>query len=323
MSETNILILNSGRRVELVKLFKKAMEDLKVSGKVIAADCSKLAPALYFADYSVILPRIDNPNYINSIIEECNKLNVRLVIPTIDTDLLLLAENRERIQSKTKARVLISDVEVIQTCRDKIKTSEYLQEHGFGTPKIYDSPYDVSEFPVFIKPSSGSSSIDSHIIYNKEGLNFYYNRIYKPIIQDYIQGDEYTVDVFLDFNSKVISIVPRLRIATRGGEILKGRIDKHKDIIQSVKSLMEILKPIGQITVQLIKTINEIKYIEINPRFGGGAPMSIMAGADSCKSIFRLLNGEEIQYSEDYTDELTFLRYDESLCIDKEGYAND
>jgi len=107
-------------------------------------------------------------------------------------------------------------------------------------------------------------------------------------------------------------------MATRSGEISKGRIVRDNEIISSVLDLMKKLRPIGHITVQLMKTLHGIKYIEINPRFGGGAPMSIQAGADSCEKLYRLLLGEKLIYSDDYNDDLVFLRFDSSICIKSE-----
>jgi carbamoyl-phosphate synthase large subunit len=135
------------------------------------------------------------------------------------------------------------------------------------------------------------------------------------MIQEYIMGEEYTVDVFLDFNSNIISIVPRLRMQVRGGEISKGKIVKNRLIIDEVIKLMNVLKPIGHITVQLMDTKEGIKFIEINPRFGGGAPMSIQSGANSCINLFKLLMNEKLAYNEDYEENLIFLRYDKSICL--------
>ena len=109
-----------------------------------------------------------------------------------------------------------------------------------------------------------------------------------------------------------------MRIATRSGEIAKGVIKKERSIIEEVRKLMDALKPVGHITVQCKKTRKGIEFIEINPRFGGGAPMSIMAGADSCENLYRLLLGEELQYNENYRENITFLRFDQSIMLNEE-----
>lgn len=320
MDEINILILSAGRRVELVQCFQKAAKKLNIKSNIVAGDCSNTAPALYFADRVCELPRINEPNYIESIIEVCNKENISLIVPTIDTDLLILAENKNRIEEQTDAKVLISDISVVKICRDKINTQRFLEENGFGIPKMYT---DVElengniQFPLFIKPKSGSSSINTFKVNNSNELKTYKSIIDQPIIQDFMEGEEYTVDAFLDFESTVITIVPRLRIATRSGEISKGKIIKDRQIINDVTKLMKVLKPIGHITVQLMKTKKGIEYIEINPRFGGGAPMSIQSGADSCENLYRLLMGQKLEYNENYSENLTFLRFDSSICLDE------
>ena len=132
-----------------------------------------------------------------------------------------------------------------------------------------------------------------------------------------MEGKEFTVDVFLDFDGNLITVVPRLRIATRSGEISKGKIIKDREIIEDIKRLVEVLKPIGHITVQLMKTNKGIEYIEINPRFGGGAPMSIQSGADSCENLYRLLMGENLEYNENYRHNIMFFRFDNSICVDE------
>ena len=320
MKEYNILILSAGRRVELVQSFQKAAKRLNIKSNIVAGDCSETAPAIYFADKKAILPRINEDNYIEEIINVCKRENIRLVIPTIDTDLLLLSEERERIETESGATVLISSTEVISICRDKINTQKFLEENGFKIPKMYSKEELDSgrlKFPLFIKPKSGSSSINTFKVNNLEDLTTYRSLIKEPIVQDFMEGKEFTVDVFLDFAGNLITVVPRLRMATRSGEISKGKIIKDREIIEAIKRLVEVLKPIGHITVQLMKTNKGIEYIEINPRFGGGAPMSIQSGADSCENLYRLLMGENLEYNENYRDNIMFFRFDNSICVDE------
>jgi len=320
MKEYNILILSAGRRVELVQSFQKAAKRLNIKSNIVAGDCSETAPAIYFAEKKAILPRINEDNYIEEIINICKRENIRLVIPTIDTDLLLLSEERERIETESGATVLISSTEVISICRDKINTQKFLEENGFKIPKMYSKQELDSgglKFPLFIKPKSGSSSINTFKVNNLEDLTTYKSLIKESIVQDFMEGKEFTVDVFLDFAGNLITVVPRLRMATRSGEISKGKIIKDREIIESIKKLVEVLKPIGHITVQLMKTNKGIEYIEINPRFGGGAPMSIQSGADSCESLYRLLMGENLEYNENYRDNIMFFRFDNSICVDE------
>lgn len=318
MNSINILILSAGRRVELINCFKKAAKELKIDSKVIATDLLDTAPAIYFADNYYLIPRIGSDDYIEKIIEICNKEGIRLIIPTIDTELLVLARNKYYIESQTNAKLLVSDLPIIEICRNKISSQNFFDKKGFGVPKLIENINSGDfEFPVFIKPLDGSSSINAFKVNNQRELEFFYTYIKNPIVQELVSGKEYTIDVFLDFDSNIITVVPRQRLAVRSGEISKGKIIKDRDIINDVIKLMKVLKPIGHITVQCIKTVKEIIYIEINPRFGGGAPMSIKAGADSCKNLFKLLQGERLSYNEDYKENVLFLRFDDVIMLNE------
>ncbi len=316
----NVMILSVGRRVELVKRFKRAANELNINSKIIGVDITELAPALYFCDEKEIIPKISDDNYIDSLIMICKKYDIKLIVPTIDTELLKISENVGKF-NEIGVKVNISSVDVIKICRNKKNTSKWLEKNGISAPKMItatDLKNKNYSFPLFIKPLDGSSSINAFRINNKKELNFFKEYVPNPIIQEMVFGSEYTVDVFCDFDSKPITIVPRKRLAIRSGEILKGIIDKDRTIINAIKNLVLKLKPFGHITVQCIKNDDGIvNILEINPRFGGGAPMSIDAGADSPKNLYRILMGENLQYNEDYKDKLYFSRFDDAIMIDK------
>lgn len=318
MKKINILILSAGRRVELVNCFKNSANKLGIDSNIIAGDLSELAPAVYFADKKYVIPRIGTENYIEKIIEICNKEDVALVIPTIDTELIVLSENKNIIEKRTSAKVLVSDKSSIDICRDKKKTNDFFEENGIGCAREITQE-DINngnyEFPLFIKPLDGSSSINTFKVKNKEELYFFLKYIDKPIVQEFIQGEEYTIDVFLDFDSNPIAILPRLRLATRSGEILKGKIVIDKEIISEVEKILEKLKFIGHITIQCMKTSDGIKFIEINPRFGGGAPIGIKAGVDSPYFLYKLLSNEKVERVNEFTEDLIALRFDSAIFL--------
>ncbi len=314
--EYNVLVLSAGRRVELIKCFKNAAQKLNIKSKIIAVDIEETAPALYFSDKYYIISRIDNDKFIDNIVNISEKEAINLIVPTIDTELLKLAKNKDNIEDKTKAKVLISDYNLIEKCNDKFKTMRFLSENNFFVPFTYSNEHleDV-KFPVFIKPYNGSSSIDTYKICNFKELAFFKDYIKSPIIQEFILGTEYSVDVFCDFDFNPITIVPRVRLSVRSGEILKGKIEKNEQIINEMKRLVNVIKPLGHITVQCILSDNKVYILEINPRFGGGAPMSIKAGANSCENLYRLLQGEHLSYNENYMDNLVFSRFDDCISI--------
>lgn len=313
-----ILFTSVGRRVELMQAFKKAAEESGVNLTIIGADISNTAPALFFCDEIKIVCRISHPEYIPQLLKICEEEKVDCLIPTIDTDLMLLAENKKKFEA-IGTKVLISAVEKVKVCRDKRFTADYFNSLGLKSP----TPVDAVEkynfgYPAFIKPKDGSSSINAYKVNNEEDLKAYAEKIDDYIIQPFISGKEYTIDIFCDYEGNPVFITPRERMAVRAGEVLQTRICQDDVMIAEMKTLIADYKPCGQITVQLIQDENtgDNYYIEINPRFGGGAPLSIKAGADSAKAVIRMLNGEKLDYVEKAArDQSIYSRFDQSVCV--------
>lgn len=313
-----ILFTSVGRRVELMQAFRKAAEELEVDLTIIGADISDTAPALFFCDEMKKVCKIREPEYIPQLLDICEKENVDCLIPTIDTDLLILAENKGRFEA-IGTKVLISAVDKVQLCRDKRFTADYFISLGLKSPVPVDSVEKYAMgFPAFIKPKDGSSSIDAYKVNDEEELKTYSERVPDYIIQPFIAGTEYTIDIFCDYEGNPVYITPRERMAVRSGEVLQTRICQDEKMITEMKTLIADYKPCGQITVQLIKetVTGDNYYIEINPRFGGGAPLSIKAGADSAKAVLRMLQGEKLDYQEKAAkDQAIYSRFDQSVCI--------
>ena len=313
-----ILFTSVGRRVELMQAFKSAARELKIDLTIIGADITESAPALYFCDETRIVCRIKDENYIPQLLKICEEDQVDCLIPTIDTDLLLLAENKKRFET-IGTKVLISAADKVKLCRDKRFTADYFISLGLKSPQPVDDveKYNMG-YPAFIKPKDGSSSIDAYKVANEEDLRIYANRIADYIIQPFISGREFTIDIFCDYEGNPVYITPRERLAVRAGEVLKTQICQDDVMNSEMKTLIKDYKPCGQITVQLIQdeVTGDNYYIEINPRFGGGAPLSIKAGADSAKAVLRMLCGETLIYEENAArDKAIYSRFDQSICV--------
>lgn len=311
-----ILFTSVGRRVELMQAFKEAANSLGIDLEIIGSDITPSAPALCFCDKKVISPRIIEDSYIPFLIDYCRENNVDALIPTIDTDLLILSQNKDKFGN---TKVLISTEDKIKVCRDKRYTADYFNSVGLKSPCPVDDYTIYNQgYPAFIKPKDGSSSIFAYKVNSFEELESYAKQVPDYIIQPYIEGTEYTVDIFCDFNGNPVYITPRIRLAVRAGEVLKTEIVQDEKIIAEIKQLIGDYKPCGQITVQLIRE-NETKddyYIEINPRFGGGAPLSIKAGANSAEAVLKLLLGETLTYVNNAAEDgAIYSRFDQSIKV--------
>lgn len=313
-----LLFTGVGRRVELMQAFRAAAERCRIPLTIYGADMTDTAPALQFCDEAVFVPPMRSEQYLPALLEVCRREKIDALIPTIDTDLLLLAQNRT-LFAETGTRAVISAPEKVAICRDKRLTADYFARVGLKSPHPVDDveQYDGG-YPAFIKPKDGSSSIFAYKANTLEELRAYAGQVPDYIIQPFVAGTEYTVDAFCDFDGAPLLITPRIRLAVRSGEVLKTQIAQDDRIIAEMRRLLADFQPSGQITVQLIRDekTGEDHYIEINPRFGGGAPLSIKAGADSAEMLLRLLAGERLSYGEKAArDGAVYSRFDQSVRV--------
>ena len=316
--EVNILITSVSRKVWLVKAFNDALKQEGIVGKIVSVDINPLSAGLYISDRHYLIPPSSDPNFIPAILEICKKEDIKLLIPTRDAELLLFAKNKEKFLKKG-THVMVSNPEVIETCNDKYKFYQFLTENNIPTPKTYLSnqlDFSSIHYPLLVKSRYGSGSKGVFKVENAEELKFFINYVPNPGIQEFINGKEYTVDLFSDLNVKVLTVVPRERIETFCGESYKGKTVKDAQIIEHAKNLAEKLQAIGHITIQCIKNDNEIKFIEVNPRFGGGAILGIKSGANTPLLLLRLILGKRIdpQIGE-FKENLIMLRYTKDLFI--------
>jgi len=315
----NILLTSVGRRVSLVNFFKEALDG---AGSVYSADCDPTAPGLYVAHKSFLVPKVTDKEYIPYLLDKCKKENIKMVIPLIDPELPILAIAREIFLGEGIIP-LVSSYETIMIGYDKLLTYKFLIENGFSTPKTISIENSLLKdkigFPIIIKPRFGSASIGVQKCENYEDVEFYSRKISDPILQDYLQGSEITSDVLCDFEGNLLSIVQRKRLKVRGGEVERGITIKNSELLSLTSNLVTKLKPFGVINIQCFSTENGFYFTEINPRFGGGYPLSYYAGVNFPKLIVKLLEGKLVKPCiGEYEEGILMLRYDEGVFIYKD-----
>lgn len=324
MDKFNILFTSSGRRFALIKHFKEVLKKMNIEGEIITSDVKSTSPAAFISDFHELVPLVSNVRYISTLKEICLKYEINLLIPLIDTELCLLAQHKYEFE-KIGVTVLISSPKINEICFDKVKTSKFFRENGINSPMEYEIENilldDSPSFPYLIKPAKGSSSLGVFKVNNKSELEFFKNYISEPILQEYLEGDEYTIDALVDLDGQFITAVPRLRIETRAGEVSKGLTVKNELLINATKEVLRKMPGVlGCITLQCFYTSDgTIKFIEINPRFGGGFPLSIAAGADFPKYLIeKLTNKTPTTNLTNWKSDLMMLRYDDAIFISRE-----
>ncbi len=311
----NILITSAGRRVSLVKNFQETLKKYNKNAKVFTTDMNPvMSSACQVSDGFFKVPRVTDKSYLSVLKDICKKNSISIIVPTIDTELHILASVKDEFL-QDGILIVISSKKLCDTFYLKSSTEKFFIKNGFDTPKVIND-LDRCSYPVFAKLNNSSCSIGAMKVYTpKEAKILAQDKNY--IFQEFIDGDEYTVDVFIDRKGKVISIVPRLRVEVRAGEVSKAKTVKDKKIINEVKRLCNFLDgAYGCLTIQLFKTDERIIFIEINPRFGGGYPLTYLSGANFAKYLIEDCLGNDLNYSENWKDKNIMLRYDAEVIVD-------
>jgi carbamoyl-phosphate synthase large subunit len=315
----NILITSAGRRVSLVRFFKEAVDVAGLPAKVYCTDLNpQWSSACRVADAAFDAPRVDDAGYGHFLANLIERNDIGLMIPTIDTELPILASLRPRL-AQAGCEVIVSDLSFVRRCRDKRLTGEIFADLGIESPKTFG--IDALDFPCFAKPYDGSLSKGARRIDTPQEAVLASERDDKIIFMEYLDPEhyrEYTVDMYLDREGNTKCIVPRQRIEVRCGEISKGITDKGA-VYEWLRSRFRRLTGArGCITVQIFSSRAQDRYvgIEINPRFAGGYPLSHLAGARYTDWLIdEYLRGRPVPFFQAWEDGLAMTRYDAEIVF--------
>ncbi len=313
----NILILSAGTRNKIIQYFKKEFKNI---GRVLATDMSELAPAIYEADKYYIMPRIDDPTYIEKLIEVCKKEDINCLFSLIDPELSLIAKNREKFLA-VGVTPLISNFDAVELAFDKYKMYQYLENNGYKTARSYidkeefykDLNEDKISFPVFVKPIRGSASINISKVNSKEEIDLLFNLYDNLMIQEFLDGQEIGADVYIDpVSQKTISIFTKEKIKMRAGETDKARSFKDEKLFTLISGLVEKIGYRYMIDMDVFRVEGEYYVSEINPRFGGGYPHAYESGVNFPKMIINSLNKiENSNQIGNYDEDVYMMKYNE------------
>lgn len=315
----NLLILSAGTRNKVVQYFKK---ELGGNGKVIATDCSNLAPAIYEADKFYIVPRITEPGYLDTLLDICKKENITGAFSLIDPELSLLAKEREKF-IEVGTTPIISPYDLVEICFDKYKMYELLCEMHIPTGRCYmdkDAFHQARakgeiSYPVFVKPVKGSASLHINKVYGAEELDVLFDLYDDLMIQEFMDGTEYGADVYIDMlTGKCTSIFVKEKIKMRAGETDKAVSYKDEELFTLIEKFVEKCGFCGMIDMDIFR-IGDVYYIsEVNPRFGGGYPHAHECGVNMPEQVIRNLSGESNPYAVgNYRPGICMMKYNEVM----------
>jgi len=287
-----------GRRGYLVRYFKEAIGS---AGQVWGGDNCSFSPAFADCDRTVLLPEVKTDHYPDQLLDICVKNNIDIVIPLIDPELEVLAPHRDRFEAEG-VLLLVSPPEMIEMASDKYQTYQFAKEHGLAVPQTFiDITVALDQltvgaltWPVMVKPRKGSASVNITTCHDKLQLEAAFEATTEPMIQEILVGTEYGYDLFGGRDFRSVSVYCKEKIAMRAGETDKAVSTADPVLIEFGRKLLESMNLFGPCDVDVFLTEDGPKLLEINPRFGGGYPCSHLAGADFCKKVLGLRNGEKL-----------------------------
>lgn len=320
----NLLLSCAGRRVELLRIWEKTFFDLGLDSDVVATDAQPFAPAFALASQQAIVPRVKNPDFIPQMKKICAANDIRWVIPTIDTELPILAAVRHEFEDMG-VNVMVSDPETIAIAADKRNTHAWFEANGLPTFKQCTPEEALANpdwvYPCFAKPADGSRSVGAARIENRKALEIRVNsgEHENDVVESLGVGVEVTVDAYISPKTgKCLCVVPRRRLEVRDGEVSKAKTIDAPEIIELVRNVAEKLPGArGTICVQMFwnPDTRDMLLMEINPRFGGGYPLTDAAGARFARWWIEEDLGLELTANENWQRDLVMLRYDQSVFL--------
>lgn len=327
----NVLISSSGRRVGLINCFRESLAELGMHGRIVAIDAGSDSPSRFAADDFYVVPKCSDPGFLTEVHDICEREQISLIVPTIDPELSVYASAREEF-ANSGVQIAVSSPEAVAICGDKILTHKWLVDQGLPVPR-QATPDEILEnrfgwkLPLIVKPVQGSASNGIVPVRSFSELELIARGNSSLLVQELIQGDEYTVNVFVDRQQRCVCAVPHRRIETRHGEVSKGLTVKNRALMEMARLLVEALPgAFGALNIQCFVTPErELKIIEVNARFGGGYPLTHRAGATVSTWLLQECAGLRLLAAfDDWQDGLMMLRYDEAVYVtpDQRRYEN-
>ncbi len=310
----NILISCAGGPAAIGAI--KSLKQINFKGNIVTIDCDPLAVGGYLSDKNYIVPLSTSKNYWDEVLNIIKEEKITLILPTGDSDIKHFSKNYHQLK-QLGVSVFMSDYDSIIKCQDKKLFFDYCSSN-FPLPFTSNNYKDL-KFPMFAKPEYGSGSRGVKICYKVSDIKTLdkeesVHRSSNYLFQEYLPGQEYTVDVLCDLNSNPIVIVPRKRLQIKAGISSKGQVIKHKLIEKLCKDLCIYLGLKGPVCIQLKEDPKgNPKFIEVNPRLGGGTYFSTLAGVNFLDLILKIKNNQE--YKIPKLKEITVLRYYNEIVI--------
>ena len=312
----NVLLSSVGRRSYLVEYFRVALAG---KGCVVATNSVAETPGMFSADFAEVVPPANSPDFIEVLFDICLRHKVRLLCSLHDWEAPYLAPHRKKFMDAGIIMALPCP-EIVDVCLDKYKTWQFSNAIGIPSPKCY---IDIApavqaiesgelSFPVLLKPRWGQGSLLMKKVYTIEHMRAAFEMIQEELtidgfgylagehldrqvlIQQFIKGQEYGVDVVNNLKGDFVTCFVKRKIAMRLGETDAAETVSMPEIEKYCRKISAATKHIGNLDADFfVSEDGLVSLLELNPRFGGGYPFSHMAGANIPAALIAWAEGSQ------------------------------
>ena len=308
---TAVLFTCAGQRVDIISAFGRA------GATTVAVDADPLAPALFHAHRRALVPRVDDPGYLPALAALVAEHAVRLVVPLTDLDQALLARARADL---APALVLVPEPETCERMGDKYLAHLFFEERGLPTPRgwLPEAVPADARYPLLVKARVGFGSRHIYRAADPEELAFHLARTpAESFVQELCLGEEFSIDVFCDLESRCLNAIPRTMIQSKGGESIKGMSIKDEELIEHGARVAETVGIRGPANVQCFREPDgTLPVTDVNPRFGGAFPLPLAAGSRYPDLALALARGERPEPRVgDFREGILMTRFFSDLCL--------
>lgn len=265
-----------------------------------------------FKTYQV--PLATDESYVVALLNICKIENISYIFPLTDVEIDVLNKNRSIFQ-ENNIILCIQSEKCLSYVRNKLLLSEFFKKDSkVKIPRFFSKNDNIIKFPIpaIAKPVNGRSSegiikINTIEELNRERIKANY------IIQQYIEGNVYTVDYVRDEFGNNFAIPREELIRTKNGAGITVRVLYDENLINIVSYIGNKLNVVGCINMEFILHDADYYLIDINPRFSAGVAFSNFVGYDMVISHLNCFLGKEILSKIEFKEQIITKHYQEKL----------
>lgn len=295
----NLLLSCIGKRGYIARLFR---EHLRPGDRIVGTSNTPWTSGFHACDAGVVMPDIDHPSYADAVLELCRRERIDALLSFFDPDVHRLSRLRGELLA-LGVMPFIPGPDAADVSFDKLRTASFLRGLGIATPRTVAGLAEARtalrngelRFPVFVKPRCGFGSRNTFEAQDMRQLEAFCSLEPDMIVQQKLGGDAYDFDVLNDVDGRVLSVVPWRKLLSRMGETEQAETVESPLLVDLGVRLAGALGHAGPLDADLFVQDGVASVLEINLRFGGGYPVSHLAGADFPGMLLRLARGESVE----------------------------